>query len=95
MMQEDGYWGRQPIRQAEIQKFRRNLKIGAVVSVEIEYLDRRNNRFFSSKGTKMKVVCKYNHVVVLRDPRTGKEHHTTYIELMLNERRALYGETTV
>ena len=43
----------------------------------------------------MKVVCKYNHVVVLRDPRTGKEHHTTYIELMLNERRALYGETTV
>ena len=94
-MQIDRILCQRPIQPEELEYFRGNLKIGAFVWLEIEHLDMESNRFFQKKKTKVRVVEKYPHVVVTKDTRTEKEYHTTYVELLLQERRVQYGKAAL
>lgn len=84
-----------PIRPEELDLFRKNLKVGDCVWAEVGYIDLYGTKFFQTKRTKVKVMKKYSHVVVTQDMRTGKEHHTTYIELLMLERKVQYGDTAL
>ena len=80
-----------PIRPEELDLFRKNLKIGDNIWLDIDHLDMSGTKFFRTKRTKVRVIRKYPHVVVTQDIRTGKEYHTTYIEMILKERQEQYG----
>ena len=84
-----------PIRPEELDRFRKNLKIGDDIWLDVDHLDMSGTKFFRTKRTKVRVIRKYSHVVVTKNMRTGKEHHTTCIELLMLERKAQYGNTTV
>lgn len=84
-----------PIRPEELDRFRKNLKIGDDIWLDVDHLDMSGTKFFRTKRTKVRVIKKYPHVVVTRGMRTGKEHHTTYIELLMLERKAQYGDTAL
>ena len=84
-----------PIRPEELDLYRKILKIGDDIWLDVDYLDMSGTKFFRTKRTKVRVIRKYPQVVVTKNMRTGKEHHTTYIELLMLERKAQYGNTTV
>ncbi len=94
-MRVDNFLYNNPIRPEELERFRKGLKIGDYVWAEVGHIDMFGTKFFRTKRTKVKVIKKYPHVVVTRDMQTGKEHHTTYIELLILERKAQYGDTVV
>ena len=84
-----------PIQPEELDLYRKILKIGDDIWLDVDHLDMSGTKFFRTKRTKVRVIKKYPHVVVTRDMRTGKEHHTTYIELLMLERKAQYGDTAL
>lgn len=84
-----------PIQPEELDLYRKILKIGDDIWLDGDHLDMSGTKFSRTKRTKVRVIKKYPHVVVTRDMRTGKEHHTTYIELLMLERKAQYGDTAL
>ena len=94
-MQIDRILCQRPIRPEELELFRKNLKIGDHIWLDVDHLDLSGTKFFRTQITKVRVIRKYPHVVVTKDMKTGKEHHTTYIELLMLERKAQYGETAI
>lgn len=75
------------IRPEELDLFKKNLKVGDNIWLDVDHLDLSGTKFFRTQRTKVRVIRKYPHVVVTKDMRTGKEHHTTYIELILKARK--------
>lgn len=84
-----------PIQPEELDLFRKNLKIGDTVEIAVNQLDMTKKSFFEKRRIKVRVISKYPHVVVTKNTRTGREYHTTYVEILLLGRRGQYGDTAL
>ena len=79
---------RNPISREEIERIRRRLQIGDVIPVEIQKIDwSTESMVFRQQELRCRVIGKYKHVIEVEDQKTGRGYTTTYIDLLMRERR--------
>ncbi len=79
---------RNPISKEEIEHIRRRLQIGEVIPVEVQKIDwSTESMVFRQQEIRCRVAGKYKHVIEVEDQKTGRRYTTTYIDLLMKDRR--------
>lgn len=79
---------RNPISKEEIEHIRRRLQIGEVIPVEVQKIDwSTESMVFRQQELRCRVVGKYKHVIEVENQKTGRRYTTTYIDLLMKDRR--------
>jgi hypothetical protein len=79
---------RNPISKEEIERIRRRLQIGEVIQVEVKKIDwSTESMVFRQQELRCRVVKKYKHVIEVEDRKTGRRYTTTYVDLLIKDRR--------
>lgn len=79
---------RNPISKEEIERIRRRLQIGEVIPVEVQKIDwSTESMVFRQQELRCRVVGKYKHVIEVEDRKTGRRYTTTYVDLLIKDRR--------
>ena len=79
---------RNPISKEEIEHIRRRLQIGEVIPVEVNKIDwSTESMVFRQQELRCRVVGKYKHVIEVENQKTGRRYTTTYIDLLMKDRR--------
>lgn len=79
---------RNPISKEEIERIRRRLQIGEVIQVEVQKIDwSTESMVFRQQELRCRVVKKYKHVIEVEDRKTGRRYTTTYVDLLIKDRR--------
>ena len=79
---------RNPISKEEIERIRRRLQIGEVIQVEVKKIDwSTESMVFRHQELRCRVVKKYKHVIEVEDRKTGRRYTTTYVDLLIKDRR--------
>lgn len=79
---------RNPISKEEIEHIRRRLQIGEVIPVEVNKIDwSTESMVFRQQEIRCRVISKYKHVIEVEDQKTGRRYTTTYIDLLMKDRR--------
>ena len=79
---------RNPISKEEIERIRRRLQIGEVIPVEVQKIDwSTESMVFRQKELRCRVVKKYKHVIEVEERKSGRRYTTTYVDLLMRDRR--------
>ena len=79
---------RNPISKEEIERIRRRLQIGEVIPVEVQKIDwSTESMVFRQQELRCRVIGKYKHVIEVEYQKTGRRYTTTYIDLLMKDRR--------
>ena len=79
---------RNPISKEEIERIRHRIKIGDVIPVEVNKIDwSTESMVFRQQELRCRVVGKYKHVIEVEDRKTGRRYTTTYVDLLIKDRR--------
>ena len=79
---------RNPISKEEIEHIRRRLQIGEVIPVEVQKIDwSTESMVFRQQEIRCRVAGKYKHVIEVEEQKTGRRYTTTYIDLLMKDRR--------
>ena len=79
---------RNPISKEEIQHIRRRLQVGDVIPVEVNKIDwSTESMVFRQQELRCRVVKKYKHVIEVEERKSGRRYTTTYVDLLMKERR--------
>ena len=79
---------RNPIGKEEIERIRHRIKIGDVIPVEVNKIDwSTESMVFRQQELRCRVVGKYKHVIEVENQKTGRRYTTTYIDLLMKDRR--------
>ena len=79
---------RNPITKEEIENLRNRIRIGDVIPVEINRIDwSTESMIFRQQEVRCRVVKKYKHVIEVEDRKTGRRYTTTYVDLLIKDRR--------
>lgn len=79
---------RNPISKEEIERIRYRIKIGDVIPVEVNKIDWSiESMVFRQQELRCRVVGKYKHVIEVEDRKTGRRYTTTYVDLLIKDRR--------
>ena len=79
---------RNPISKEEMERIRHRIKIGDTIPVEVNKIDwSTESMVFRQQGLRCRVVGKYKHVIEVEDRKTGRRYTTTYVDLLMKDRR--------
>ena len=79
---------RNPISKEEIEHICRRIRIGDVIPVKVKKIDwSTESMVFRQQEIRCRVVRKYKHVIEVEDRKTGRRYKTTYIDLLMHDRR--------
>ena len=79
---------RNPITKEEIEHIRHRIKIGDVIPVEVNKIDwSTESMVFRQQELRCRVVGKHKHVIEVEDRKTGRRYTTTYVDLLMKDRR--------
>lgn len=79
---------RNPIGKEEIERIRHRIKIGDTIPVEVQKIDwSTESMVFRQQELRCRVVGKYKHVIEVENQKTGRRYTTTYIDLLMKDRR--------
>ena len=79
---------RNPISKEEIERIRRRLQIGEVIPVEVQKIDwSTESMVFRQQELRCRVVKKYKHVIEVEERKSGRRYTTTYVDLLMKDRR--------
>ena len=79
---------RNPITKEEIENLRNRIRIGDVLPVEVNKIDwSTESMVFRQQELRCRVVGKYKHVIEVENQKTGRRYTTTYIDLLMKDRR--------
>lgn len=79
---------RNPISKEEIQHIRRRLQVGDVIPVEVNKIDwSTESMVFRQQELRCRVVKKYKHVIEVEERKSGRRYTTTYVDLLMKDRR--------
>ena len=79
---------RNPISKEEIERIRHRIKIGDTIPVEVQKIDwSTESMVFRQQELRCRVVGKYKHVIEVEDRKTGRRYTTTYVDLLIKDRR--------
>ena len=77
-----------PIGKEEIERIRHRIKIGDTIPVEVQKIDwSTESMVFRQQELRCRVVGKYKHVIEVENQKTGRRYTTTYIDLLMKDRR--------
>ena len=79
---------RNPIGKEEIERIRHRIKIGDVIPVEVNKIDwSTESMVFRKQELRCRVVKKYKHVIEVEERKSGRRYTTTYVDLLMKDRR--------
>lgn len=79
---------RNPITKEKKENLRNRIQIGDVIPVEVQKIDwSTESMVFRQQEIRCRVAGKYKHVIEVEDQKTGRRYTTTYIDLLMKDRR--------